>query len=70
VREDAAVKVVVSMSPVAVSRETAANALGIGLTLFEQRVQPELKVIRIGSKVLIPVDELRRWVERHQERVL
>jgi hypothetical protein len=46
-------EVVITMSPVAVTRETAAAALGMGLTMFSERVQPELKVIRVGAKVLI-----------------
>jgi hypothetical protein len=63
-------EVVVSLSPVAVTREVAAAALGMGLTMFSERVQPELEVVRVGAKVLIPVAELQRWVGEHQERVL
>jgi hypothetical protein len=63
-------EVVVSLSPVAVTREVAAAALGMGLTMFSEQVQPELEVVRVGAKVLIPVAELQRWVGEHQERVL
>jgi hypothetical protein len=38
--------------------------------MFSERVQPELKVIRVGAKVLIPTTELQRWVEANAERVL
>jgi hypothetical protein len=62
--------VTIVMAPVAVTRETAAAALGMGLTMFAERVQPELRVIRIGSKVLIPTAELQRWVEVHAETTL
>jgi hypothetical protein len=62
--------VVISLSPVAVSRETAAAALGMGLTMFSERVQPELRVIRVGAKVLIPTSELQRWVEANADKVL
>ena len=63
-------EVVISLQPVAVTREVAAAALGMGITMFSERVQPELKVIRCGSKVLVPVTELRRWVQENAERVL
>lgn len=58
------------MQPVAVTRETAAAALGMGITLFSQQVQPELRVIRVGAKVLIPVAELQRWAGTHAARTL
>jgi hypothetical protein len=70
VREAGMSEIAIAMSPVAVTREVAAKALGMGLTMFSERVQPELKVVRAGAKVLIPVAELQRWVDRHQERVL
>ena len=50
------------MQPITVTRESAAAALGMGITLFAERVQPELKVIRVGSKVLIPTSELQRSI--------
>ena len=58
------------LRPVCVDRETAAAALGVGMTVFAERVQPELAVIRIGTKVLVPVRELERWAERNAAAVL
>jgi hypothetical protein len=60
----------ISMSPVAVTREKAAAALGMGLTMFSERVQPDLKVIRVGSKVLVPTAELQRWADENAERTV
>ena len=57
----------VVLRPVAVDRETAASALGVGISTFGERIQPELRVVRLGSKVLIPVAELERWCERRAE---
>jgi excisionase family DNA binding protein len=48
----------------------AAASLGVGPDFFAQHVQPELKVIRRGSKRLIPVSELQRWAEQNAERTL
>lgn len=55
--------VVITMRPVTVAREDAAAALGVGITTFSERIQPDLQVIRIGAKVLIPVAELERWAQ-------
>ena len=62
--------VVISLQPVAVTREAAAAALGMGITMFSERVQPELKVIRVGSKVLVPVAELQRWAQENANKTL
>ena len=62
--------VVIQVEPVCVTREQAAAMLGMGLTTFDKYVQPELRVVRrAGAKVLIPVEELRKWAERNAERV-
>jgi hypothetical protein len=63
-------EVMIAISPVAVTRETAAAALGMRLTMFSERVQPELRVIRVGAKVLIPTSELQRWVEANAKKTL
>jgi excisionase family DNA binding protein len=52
---------------VSLTREEAAASLGVSLTTFAERIQPHLKIVRIGSARLIPVRELERWVERHAE---
>jgi excisionase family DNA binding protein len=54
----------------ALTRTEAARSIGMGLTTFENYVQPDLRVIRVGRKVLIPAEELRRWVRDNAERVL
>ena len=39
----------------AYSRRDAAKAMGVSLTFFEERIQPDLAVVRLGGKVLVPV---------------
>ncbi len=51
------------------TRREAAASLGVSINHFERRVQPELKVVISGQLVLVPVDELERWVQR-QARML
>ena len=55
---------------VALTIPEAAAALGVGVDFFRDRILPELRVIRKGSKRLIPVAELQRWAAENAERVL
>jgi excisionase family DNA binding protein len=55
---------------VALTVPEAAAALGVGADFFNEHVRPELRVIRRGSKRLIPVAELQRWAEENAEKVL
>ena len=55
---------------VALTVPESAAALGVGVDFFNENIRPELKVIRRGSKRLVPVSELQRWAEENAERVL
>jgi hypothetical protein len=55
---------------VALTIPEAAAALGVGPDFFNENIRPELKVIRRGSKRLVPVRELERWAEANAERTL
>jgi excisionase family DNA binding protein len=48
----------------------AAAAIGVGRTTFYEQVLPDLRVIRIGRKRLIPIRELEKWTERRAARTL
>jgi hypothetical protein len=63
-------EIVVTTTPIAVTREVAARMLGLSLGSFERFVQPEVKIIRKGKLRLVPVEELRRWAEQNAERTL
>ena len=54
----------------ALTREQAAQALGMSLNSFERHVQPTIKLARLGRMRLVPVSELRRWIEEQAERVV
>ncbi len=47
----------------------AARALGVGLTTFAATILPELRVIRHGRRVIVPVTELTRWLDQNGESV-
>jgi excisionase family DNA binding protein len=55
---------------VALTIPEAAASLGVGVDFFNDNIRGELRLIRRGSKRLIPVAELERWCERNAERVL
>jgi hypothetical protein len=42
----------------------AAAVLGCSRDFFDEHVLPELRVVRRGAKVFVPVRELERWLER------
>lgn len=54
----------------ALSIEQACQALGVGWDLFHTSIEPELKIVRIGRRKLIPVRELERWLDAHAETTL
>jgi hypothetical protein len=59
------------IAPLLVKREEAAKLLGFGcVDTFERHVQPHLRLVRVGSLVLVPVRELERWVEENAARTL
>jgi excisionase family DNA binding protein len=55
---------------IALTPPEAAAALGCGETYFNELVRPELRVIRRGRKVLIPVVELQRWAADNMEELM
>ena len=58
-----------SVPRLALTRQEAAESLGIGLTTFKTEVQPDLRMVRRGKVRMIPVPELERWLEENAERV-
>ena len=55
---------------VALTPAEAAASLGVGVDFFNENIRHELKLVRRGSKRLVPVAELQRWCEENAERVL
>ena len=48
----------------------AAAAIGVGEDFFSEHVRPEVRLIRRGRKVLIPVGEIERWLDQAAERTI
>jgi excisionase family DNA binding protein len=54
----------------ALSPSEAAEAIGVSRDFFDEHVRPELRIVRRGRRVLVPVRELERWLDREASRVL
>ena len=42
----------------------------MSVDFLEDHVLPELRVVRVGRRRLIPIVELERWLERHASRAI
>jgi hypothetical protein len=49
------------------TRKEAAASMGMSLSTWERRVQPDVRVVTVGQLVLVRPSELERWV-RERER--
>lgn len=52
-------------SPLAVSPDGAAALLDCSRDFFDAHVRPELRVVRRGRRILVPVAELERWLAQN-----
>lgn len=58
------------MTPLAVPPDRAAEMLSMSRDSFDRYVRDELRLIRRGRLVLVPVSEIAAWVERSAARTL
>jgi excisionase family DNA binding protein len=54
----------------ALTVEQAAAAMSVSYDTFHEQIEPELAIVRIGRRKLIPVAELERWLVKKAERTL
>lgn len=52
------------------TKPEAADAIGMSVDSLERYVMPDVRAVRRGRLVLIPVAELQAWLERNAARVL
>ncbi len=55
---------------VALELPEAAAALGMSVSSFARYVRPNVRLIRRGKLVLVPLAELERWAQENAEHVL
>jgi excisionase family DNA binding protein len=54
----------------ALSVEQACEALGVSWDTWRAHIEPDVRLVRVGRRKLIPVSELQAWLDRRAERVL
>jgi excisionase family DNA binding protein len=54
----------------ALTREEAAEAIGVSLDTLERYVIDGLRVVRLGRRIVVPVAELEAWLADNAERIL
>lgn len=64
------VRTTAAVPRLALTKVQAAEALGMSVDSFERHVQDELRLVRRGRLVLVPVRELERWLDEEADRVL
>lgn len=57
-------------TPLTLTETGAAKKLGVSSGFFKAHVLPELRVIRLGSRVMVPLSELERWIDRRAARTV
>lgn len=55
---------------IALTVAEASSSIGVSRDFFDEHVKPELRLVRRGRLILVPVRELERWVEANAERTL
>lgn len=54
----------------ALSINEACEALGVGWDFWHEQIEPEIRLVRLGRRKLVPVTELQAWLERNAARTL
>lgn len=53
----------------ALSPDEAAEMLGVSRDYLDEHILPDLRAVRRGRRILIPLSELERWLDRNAERI-
>jgi len=54
----------------AVPLDEAARLMGVSRDTFDKHIRPEIRMLEIGSKPMVPLKELDRYIERNASRVV
>jgi hypothetical protein len=48
----------------------ACDSLGVSYEIWRKHIEPEVRIVRLGSRKLVPVRELERWLSNHAEALI
>lgn len=61
----------VSENPLLVLKSKAADMCGLCPNVFQRLLdEGDIKTIRVGRRVLIPIKELERWIDRQLDQAV
>jgi len=49
--------------PLLVNRREASQLCGMSIDSFRRHIEPDCRIIRVGSMRLIPISELEKWID-------
>jgi excisionase family DNA binding protein len=49
----------------ALSVEQACAALGVSWDTWREHIEPDVRIVRLGRRKLVPVRELEKWLDEH-----
>lgn len=61
---------VAAVPRLALNVKEAAAALGVSWDTWREHIEPDIRLVRIGARKLVPVAELERWLSEHGETTL
>lgn len=56
--------------PALMDQRMAAAYLSVGVSVFRERIAPELRAVRLGAVVIYPRRDLDAWIERNARKTL
>jgi excisionase family DNA binding protein len=59
-----------STPALALTIEQACAALSVSWDTWREHVEPDMRLVRIGRRKLVPVTELQAWLDRHARRAI
>jgi excisionase family DNA binding protein len=55
---------------IALTVEEACASLGVSWDTWREHIEPDVRIVRIGRRKLVPVAELECWCEKNAEALL
>jgi hypothetical protein len=69
-QKDRADRAVAPVPRLALDVQEACVALGVSWDTWHEHIEPEVRLIRLGRRKLVPVAELERWLAEHAQTTL
>jgi hypothetical protein len=54
----------------ALNVKEACAALGVSWDVWKAHIEPDVRLVRVGTRKLVPVSEIQRWLDANAATVL